>query len=187
MASFEPFVSSDPFSMSTFNSKLGGAFGKVDADVSATTTTANNALQIAESAQSAATELASKIHFIKLGEWSLSTDSTNFEITLPSIDWTKWKRVHVDCRIKSVSVVTFYLNVEDSSYFFGQIKESESGIPRPLYTFEPGYSAERFVSLRYVNTSKQYGEMQYSALTKLIFLGVDNMVSGSSVILWGEE
>ena len=32
MASFEPFVSSDPFSMSTFNSKLGGAFGKVDAD-----------------------------------------------------------------------------------------------------------------------------------------------------------
>lgn len=30
MASFEPFVSSDPFSMSTFNSKLGGAFGKVD-------------------------------------------------------------------------------------------------------------------------------------------------------------
>lgn len=24
MASFEPFVSSDPFSMSTFNSKLGG-------------------------------------------------------------------------------------------------------------------------------------------------------------------
>ena len=29
MASFEPFVSSDPFSMSTFNSKLGGAFGKV--------------------------------------------------------------------------------------------------------------------------------------------------------------
>lgn len=31
MASFEPFVSSDPFSMSTFNSKLGGAFGKVDA------------------------------------------------------------------------------------------------------------------------------------------------------------
>lgn len=33
MASFEPFVSSDPFSMSTFNSKLGGAFEKVDADV----------------------------------------------------------------------------------------------------------------------------------------------------------
>lgn len=31
MASFEPFVSSDPFSMSMFNSKLGGAFGKVDA------------------------------------------------------------------------------------------------------------------------------------------------------------
>ena len=65
MASFEPFVSSDPFSMSTFNTKLGGAFGKVDADVSTTATTANNALQIAESAQSAATELASKIHFIK--------------------------------------------------------------------------------------------------------------------------
>ena len=36
MTSFEPFVSSDPFSMSTFNTKLGGAFGKVDADVSAT-------------------------------------------------------------------------------------------------------------------------------------------------------
>lgn len=33
MASFEPFVSSDPFSMSTFNSKLGGAFGKVDAEL----------------------------------------------------------------------------------------------------------------------------------------------------------
>ena len=188
MASFEPFVSSDPFSMSTFNSELGGAFGKVDADVSATTIIANNALQIAESAQSAATELASKIHFIKLGEWSLSTDSINFEITLSSIDWTKWKRVHIDCRIKNVSVVVLYLNnVEDSSYFFGQIKESESGIPRSLYTFEPGYSAERFVSLRYVDTSKDYGEMQYSALTKLIFLGVDNMVSGSSVILWGEE
>lgn len=30
MASFEPFVSSDAFSMSTFNSKLGGAFGRVD-------------------------------------------------------------------------------------------------------------------------------------------------------------
>ena len=30
MASFEPFVSSDPFAMRTFNSKLGGAFGKVD-------------------------------------------------------------------------------------------------------------------------------------------------------------
>lgn len=40
MASFEPFVSSDPFSMSTFNSKLGGAFGKVDADVSALQTAA---------------------------------------------------------------------------------------------------------------------------------------------------
>lgn len=35
MASFEPFVNSDPFSMSTFNTKLEGAFGKVDADVSA--------------------------------------------------------------------------------------------------------------------------------------------------------
>lgn len=33
MASFEPFVSSDPFNMETFNTKLGGAFGKVDADV----------------------------------------------------------------------------------------------------------------------------------------------------------
>lgn len=31
MASFEPFVSSDPFNMETFNTKLGGAFGKVDA------------------------------------------------------------------------------------------------------------------------------------------------------------
>ena len=40
MASFEPFVSSDPFSMSTFNTKLGGAFGKVDADVSALQTAA---------------------------------------------------------------------------------------------------------------------------------------------------
>lgn len=29
MASFEPFVSSDPFSMSTFNSKLGGHLGKL--------------------------------------------------------------------------------------------------------------------------------------------------------------
>lgn len=28
MASFEPFVSSDPFSMSTFNSKLGGGIWK---------------------------------------------------------------------------------------------------------------------------------------------------------------
>lgn len=35
MASFEPFVSSDPFSMSTFNSKLGGAFGKVDEAIGA--------------------------------------------------------------------------------------------------------------------------------------------------------
>lgn len=30
MASFEPFVSSDPFNMETFNSKIGGAFDKVD-------------------------------------------------------------------------------------------------------------------------------------------------------------
>lgn len=37
MASFEPFVSSDPFSMSTFNSKLGGAFGKVDVALEAMT------------------------------------------------------------------------------------------------------------------------------------------------------
>lgn len=29
MASFEPFISSDPFNMETFNTKLGGAFGKV--------------------------------------------------------------------------------------------------------------------------------------------------------------
>lgn len=29
MASFEPFVSSDPFSMSTFNSKLGGHLEKL--------------------------------------------------------------------------------------------------------------------------------------------------------------
>ncbi len=35
MASFTPFVGTDQFSMSTFNSKLGGAFGKVDADVNA--------------------------------------------------------------------------------------------------------------------------------------------------------
>lgn len=33
MASFEPFVSSDPFNMETFNSKLGGAFEKVDKNV----------------------------------------------------------------------------------------------------------------------------------------------------------
>ena len=50
MASFEPFVSSDPFSMSTFNSKLGGAFGKVDADVSNAATVANNALEAANDA-----------------------------------------------------------------------------------------------------------------------------------------
>ncbi len=35
MVSFEPFVSSDSFSMSTFNSKLGGAFGKVDEAIAA--------------------------------------------------------------------------------------------------------------------------------------------------------
>lgn len=29
MASFEPFVSSDPFSMSTFNTKLGGHLEKL--------------------------------------------------------------------------------------------------------------------------------------------------------------
>lgn len=43
MASFEPFVSSDPFSMSTFNTKLGGAFGKVDENV-------NEALEVAQKA-----------------------------------------------------------------------------------------------------------------------------------------
>lgn len=50
MASFEPFVSSDPFSMSTFNTKLGGAFGKVDKNVSDAQTVANNALQAAQAA-----------------------------------------------------------------------------------------------------------------------------------------
>ena len=40
MASFEPFVSSDPFSMSTFNTKLGGHLGKLT----------NNALEVAQAA-----------------------------------------------------------------------------------------------------------------------------------------
>lgn len=50
MASFEPFVSSDPFSMSTFNSKLGGAFDAVDKNVGDVATVANNALEVAQKA-----------------------------------------------------------------------------------------------------------------------------------------
>ena len=44
MASFEPFVGTDPFDMKTFNSKIGGAFNKVDGDVANATTTASQAI-----------------------------------------------------------------------------------------------------------------------------------------------
>lgn len=50
MASFTPFVSSDPFSMSTFNTKLGGAFDSVDKNVSDVATMAKQALEAAQAA-----------------------------------------------------------------------------------------------------------------------------------------
>lgn len=60
MVSFEPFVSSDPFTMNTFNTKLGGAFDAVES-------VANNALEVA----------GSKTSFQLVAEFDLDTLANN--------------------------------------------------------------------------------------------------------------
>lgn len=134
--------------------------------------------------EAAVTALASKSRFTKLGEWSLSADATTFEIPLTGIDWANWDKVHLDCGVKNGSTVTLYLNSTSNSIM--QITSTWSGTIRPRYTLEPGYNADRMVSIRYADNCKVYTDLTYSGVTKLIFKGSE-MVAGSIAILWGEK
>ena len=134
--------------------------------------------------EAAVTALASKSRFTKLGEWSLPADSTTFEIPLTGIDWANWDKVHLDCGVKNGSTVTLYLNSTSNSIM--QITSTWSGTIRPRYTLEPGYNADRMVSIRYAANCKVYTDLTYSNVTKLIFNGSE-MVAGSIAILWGEK
>jgi hypothetical protein len=96
MASFEPFVSSDPFNMETFNTKLGGAFGKVD------TAIANEVI----ARQEAITELNKKAGLQHI-QTLTSTETARYVSFTYNIDWSQWAEVYFVVKPK-FSISTTY-------------------------------------------------------------------------------
>ena len=95
MASFEPFVSSDPFSMSTFNSKLGGAFGKVDADVK------TNADAIS-AVQNNLTAVDKKIgwQLLKTTSHIITEGGAHIDLDISDIDLSQYPTLHIRVNAK---------------------------------------------------------------------------------------
>ena len=135
----------------------------------------------------AITALENKSRFTKLGEWTLSTDTSSFEISLANVDWSQWDKVHLDMITTNGSQRTLCLNdtANRNNCFYLSGSYSNAKLYHPRVTFYPAFQAGRYVYATYMSNALA-PSFPYNDLLKLV-VGGDAMPAGAEFVLWGEK
>ena len=128
-----------------------------------------------------------KSRFTKLGEYSITQNTSNYTIDISGIDWAAWDKVHLDMYTTNGSTMNLFLmSAEDGIGFSLSSAQSNKNLYRPRLTLYPAYLPQRYVYATF-GANTQTAAFGYASLTALVVSGSSTVMSaGAKFILWGE-